>query len=105
MVGSEDRIVSLPSPSPMLRNTIRPPGASPVNNYHVYQMMRQSPNGGEQQAGSQSQSQSQSWEMDKYHRQQENDGSQSSHYGTTEHGHVDDNGLPILPRSVFARDT
>lgn len=103
VVGSEDRIVSLPSPSPMLRNTIRPPGASPVNNYHVYQMMRQSPNGGEQQAGSQSQSQS--WEIDSYHRQQENDGSQSSHYGTTEHGHVDDNGLPILPRSVFARDT
>lgn len=101
VIGSEDHVVSLPSPSPMLGNIIRPPGASAPPAYsHVYQMMRQSSNGEQQ---TQSQRQSQCWEMDSYHRQQEDEGPRPSRYGMT--GHVDDNGLPILPRSVFAPDS
>lgn len=111
VVGSEDRVVSLPSPSPILRNIIRPlpPRATRDDEessyYHVCRLMMRVSNG--EQRWSQ-QRQTQCWEMDSRHSQQgqqEGKEPQSPLRCEQTENHADDGGLPMLPRSVFTMDS
>lgn len=98
-VESEDRVVSLPSPSPILRNIIRPPPRvrddEASSYYHVCRLMMRVRNGEQRR----SQGESQCWEMGSRHYQQRQQ--PPLRYEQTRYC-ADDNGLPILPQSVFA---
>ena len=114
VVGSEDRVVSLPSPSPILRNIIQPPLPRATRDdgessyYHVCRLMMRVSNGGQRRS---QQRQTQCWEMDSRHSQQEQQEEEEEEepqsplrYEQTE-DHAHDGGLPMLPRSVFAMDS